>query len=192
MLSIVSKPLLASLHILAIISKWSCEEPTDSIHLPNTQRRRTAEVEKREEKKKKSERRNKKRRKVGEKKEARDNKCRETVREKEEWRFILIHLLHFLFSVLTLFYYYYNKNWRKQNNKTLCLTLVTSIEMILNLLKNLREFGWEFNLYWICIERSITATKFLNEWIWLNILGETRFAWTNVWWRKTSEKLWEG
>lgn len=48
MLSIVSKPPLASLHILAIISKWSCEEHTDSIHLPNTERR-TSEVEKSEE-----------------------------------------------------------------------------------------------------------------------------------------------
>lgn len=38
MLSIVSKPLLASLHILAIISKWSCEQSSNFIYLPNTQR----------------------------------------------------------------------------------------------------------------------------------------------------------
>lgn len=51
-LSIVSKPLLASLHIVVIISKWSCEE---HIKTPSTGGTQTGEEQvrqgKREEKK---------------------------------------------------------------------------------------------------------------------------------------------
>lgn len=44
LLSIVSRPLQASLHILVIISKWSCEEHIKTVHWWNTERGRTSKA----------------------------------------------------------------------------------------------------------------------------------------------------
>lgn len=80
-----------------LVELWRTHK--DSFCWQNTGSGRTSEVGKKRGRKRREE---KQRGELGGRDKGKDNTCGGTTREKQEWRFILIHVSHFLFSVFKL------------------------------------------------------------------------------------------